>query len=215
MLSLLLQDSRAHRKVNEFMGDLFSGIYLVDIILFVAMLGVFVFLTQRAVATKEYTGYGLGILIGLFFVVIYSSLTPQQSVSQTDITTTVSTLPALNFVQITLPTICGVIVGAGMLLFFAVARIVNRRYTILVATLTTFNVIILFMMVVGDPVTRRMVGIFGMALVISVVVCAVVFGRPDMQQAVNYAQALDPGDPNVPSGAPLSTLEQMRQRFRQ
>lgn len=202
------------------MSDLFSGIYLVDVILFVAMLGVFIFLTQRAMATKEYTGYGLGMMIGLFFVVVYTSLTPSVPIPQTDLTAAAtaqvtSPLPALNFVQIVVPTLCGVLLGAGMLIFFAVAHLINRRYTILVATLTTLNVVIVFMMVVGDPVTRRMVGIFGMALVISVIVCAVGFGRPDMQQERNFAQALDGLDGNsVPPGGSLNALEQMRERFR-
>jgi hypothetical protein len=197
---------------------MFDTINLTDLVLFVAMLGVFIFLTRRALATQEYTGYGLGLLLGLFFVVIYNSLFPNTTLTlNPDGTPVTNVVPTFTFFQLALPTLCGVFTGAGLMVFFGLARMIARRYTILVATLTTFNVVVLFLMVVGDLATRRMVGIFGMALIISVILCAVAFGRPDMRQEQNFAQALNTGEmPAIPpQGQPqMSPLEQMRQRFR-
>ncbi len=193
---------------------MFDTINLTDVVLFVAMLGVFIFLTRRALATQEYTGYGLGLLLGLFFVVIYNSLFPNITVLDSNGS---AVQPTFTFFQLAMPTLCGAFIGAGLMVFFAIAQVIARRYTILVATLTTFNVVVLFLMVVGDFSTRRMVGIFGMALIITVILCAVAFGRPDIRQEQNFAQALNTGEmPAVPpQGQPqMSPLEQMRQRFR-
>lgn len=192
--------------------ELIGGIFITDIIIFAALVAVFVYLSRRAWLTREITGYGLGCLVGLFFVVIYTSLVPSATIDPT-----LTNRVALSFFQLALPTGCGIFVGIGLLLFFAWARNFPRRYTILISTITALNLILLFLMLVADTNSRRMIGIFSLAFIISGVATAVLFGRGDAQQSVGYAQSLGiqaDGTMPPPPQPQISPLEQMRSRFR-
>ncbi len=191
------------------MAQLFESIFLTDIIILIALVTIFIWLSRQALATREYTGYGLGWLIALFFVVIYSSVTSDDVAPAAEVTARVT----LSFLEVAVPTVCGVAVGVTLLLLIGLARSFPRRYTLLVSIVTALNLILLFLMFVVSLEARRMLGIFSLAFIISAIVTTVLFGRGSSQQAAGYAQALGAPDPNAPNPAG-NPLEQMRQRFR-
>jgi hypothetical protein len=192
------------------MAQLFESIFLTDLIILIALVTIFIWLSRQALATREYTGYGLGWLISLFFVVIYSSVTGDAIAPTQEVAARVT----LSFLQVAVPTVCGVGVGVTLLLLIGLARSFPRRYTLLVSIVTSLNLILLFLMFVVNLETRRMLGIFSLAFIISAIVTTVLFGRGSSQQTAGYAQALGAPDPNAPTMTPGNPLEQMRQRFR-
>lgn len=188
-------------------------IFLSEVLIFVILAGAFLYLSRRAISLQEYAGYGLGILIGLFFMVVYSSTGAQPPIEAQ----TVEAPVTLTFFQVLMPTLCGTGLGLGLLYIISMAR-TGRRRTLVIAVFTALNVVLLFLMLVADSETRRMIGIFALAFAICALFVLVVFGRADNVVAGSFGAQSAPPKGAIPSRS-QSRLQQMRDevkdRFRQ
>jgi hypothetical protein len=183
----------------EFLRDILSS----DILVFGAMFAVFVYLSRQALMSREYTGYGLGWLIGLFFIVVYSATLPDQPFN-TNLTESVR----LSFFQVLLPTVCGIVIGIGLLILVGLAQHAPRQFTLLTAVVTAVNITLIFVLFVSESDARRQIGIFALAFAISAIVTSVIAGGGGSNQI--GAQSADPQQPHTT----MNRIEQMRERFR-
>lgn len=174
------------------MFELFETVILSPILILLILIGAFLALSRWAVFTrKEYAGYGLGILMGLFFVVVYGAL----GGGSRAIDDTVD--ERLNVFQVITPTFLGLMFGVVILFGAWVAQRLPRSLALQIAFYTAFNLVLLLMMFILGPIGQRMIGIFALAFGITTLFAIVLFGGSNYQssgQSVS-AQQVPPGDP--------------------
>lgn len=186
-------------------------LFLSDLLIFVVLTGALLFLTRRAIATQELAGYGLGWLVGLFLLVVYSSTGAQPTFNVQNLEASVT----LTWFQVLMPTLCGGGLGLALLYIISLTR-TGRPRTLMMAAFTALNVTLLFLMFIADSETRRMIGIFALAFAICAAFVIVLFGRSDTPFG---AQSAPPTPRNAVPNRSQSRLQRMRDeikdRFRQ
>jgi ABC-type nitrate/sulfonate/bicarbonate transport system permease component len=198
------------------MVEIFQNIVRSDILVFVALVGAFIYLSRSALNQHEYTGYGLGWMIGLFFVLIYSS-----TITQAPADETLDTNVTLTLFEVLLPTFCGVFVGVGLLMLIGLAQNTPRRYTLLVATITAINVILIFLFFFTTSDLRRQIGIFALSFAICAITTSVLVGQSRTSRGFG-AQSVpmigspldDPQQGGMMPSSGKSRLDQIREQFR-
>jgi len=149
----------------KFIQDLFLSPFLIIVILIAVFIGLSWWAIQRR---KEYIGYGLGWLIGVFFMVIYGALVGDpEPVAQAE-----EVVPeTLNILQVIIPSFIGIGFGIGAMLLVAQTHQNAVGKSIAVAILTAMSLVILFLMLVSSayPVNQRMIGLFALAFAIGAV----------------------------------------------
>jgi hypothetical protein len=142
--------------VVQFIQQFFLNPILIFFILIVAFVVVSVWSIRQR---QEYIGYGLGWLIGLFGMVIYGALVgDNEAVAQADpITET-----AMNVLQVTIPSIIGIGLGAWTMSLVVQSRKTGMLRSIIVAFLTALSLWLVFSLLVSAPypTTQRMLGLF-------------------------------------------------------
>jgi len=154
----------------QFIQNFFLSPFLIMIILF----AVFVVLSWWALNRhKEYIGYGLGWLIGVFAMVVYGALVgdPEPVAQATPAETT------LNIFQVVFPSIIGIALGILAMWMVNHARYRGVQKSIVVALLTAMSIWVLFLMIVSSayPTTQRMIGLFALAFAIGAVSMFAIF----------------------------------------
>lgn len=190
------------------MVQFIQNFFLSPFLIFIILVAVFFWLSWWALQRhKEYVGYGLGWLIGVFGMVIYGALVGDPApAAQTD-----TTLPStLNIFQVLLPSLLGLILGAGSMSMVRQTSDKSVRKSIVVALLTALALWVLFLMVVSTayPITQRMIGIFALAFAIGALTMLVIFRqspsrvpRGDIPSDSFDAQAQQRNIPSVPSNS--------------
>ncbi|MEQ8675002.1 MAG: hypothetical protein RLP44_20085 [Aggregatilineales bacterium] len=143
------------------MFDIIQSVILSDLmILFVFGMMLFA-VTSWAFRLGEYPGYILGWLIGIFFIVIYTSLTGDDGQATLEMTdTTEVTLTAFG---VLVPAFFGLVFGFGLLFAIRTWGSVSARQGVLIAALTATLVSVIFFLAVSGDYSRRVVGIFALA----------------------------------------------------
>lgn len=154
----------------QFIQNFFLSPFLILLILF----AVFAVLSWWALRRhKEYIGYGLGWLIGVFAMVVYGALVgdPEPVAQATPVETT------LNIFQVVLPSIIGITIGILAMWMVNQTRYRGVQKSIVVALLTAMSIWVLFLMIVSTayPTTQRMIGLFALAFAIGAVSMYAVF----------------------------------------
>jgi hypothetical protein len=150
-----------------------QDLLLSEFIIFFALFGALAVLSRWALLSlKEYLGYGLGWMLGLFFVIVYSSLTgdPEPVMEAQAIEIGGVTLTAF---QVFLPSVLGFALGAGLMVIIALGRGKTMQQALKIAGLTALNLILIFLMFVTDETGRRMIGLFALAFGIGTVLAMV------------------------------------------
>lgn len=192
------------------MLGIIQEIFLSPLFILVVLLVIFGMLTRWAVFNlQEYPGYGLGWLLGVFFIVVYSALVGNQAPPDPPLLDA----PAnpLNIFQIAVSAFVGFGTGIATIIVSRLWTSSRVRQSLKVATFTTLAIIILFMMVVSNYDVQRMIGIFALAFSIAAVSIYVIFP----QQAND--QPAPPRMEGVSSQnleAPASRLDEIRSRMR-
>lgn len=192
----------------QFIQNLFLG----DVFIFLVLFVVLIVVTNWARGRREYTGYLLGWMIGIFFVIIYGSITGP---NDNEVAAQVAEAGqiALGLGQVIVASLIGLLTGAGIILFIKITGDTRAKSALKVAIMTGLSVIVLFLMFVVSPETRRMIGIAAFAFGIAALLANMLYTPPTQAQAFS-AQAVDDfGDPhdNEPSGQ--SRLDRIRNRM--
>lgn len=186
------------------MFEFFETIILSPVLILMILIGTFLGITRWALLVrKEYAGYALGLLLGFFFVVVYSALGGGSAAL--DATNT----NRLNAGQVVFPTFLGLAFGAVILLGALLAQRLPRTLALQIAFYTAFNLVLLLMMFILGPIGQRMIGIFALAFGITTLFAVVLFGGSQAQSARSASAQGAPGDPNEGR----TRLDNIRQDF--
>lgn len=182
-------------------------IILSDILILIVLIGTFLAVSNWALfRLKEYLGYALGMVVALLVIIIISSLMPNAVVAQDlNVNTT------LNFFQIIFASFLGLIIGGGSMILSRFGRGQQVQQSLKVAIFVFLNVLLLFLMLISPPDTRRMIGIFALAFGSAALFVMVLMRGWTRQQAFT-SQGADPLGPGAGGGR--SRLDQMRDEMR-
>ena len=204
---------------------------LLNKIIIVASLSLILLLVSHwaLVTLREYPGYGLGWLLGIFFIIVYISLGGGQNYA--------SDAPEyLNIFQVFLATLMGLIFGSLVQLGLRFGMRMAQGVALQVALYTSLSIIVVFLALMEGPIAHRMVGIFALAVGIATLFGMVLFPAAKREQqvrAMSYSQPIaTPQDQlqqppvqypqdNLGQGGgapiqttPMSRLDEIRQRQR-
>ncbi len=195
--------------IQEFLlSDAVIGLFMATLILGV---------TRWSLTLREYAGYALGWLVGIFFIILLSTLLPH---SDEDILTTASEPVRLDFFGLLVPSVLGLIVG---LFLISLIRIGNDstsriRRALTIAFLVSFLVCATYFMLTSDRSTRIWIAMFlltfGIGLLLSSILSRnlsnpVVIMPPTEVQIVNDTNGVN-ASPFPPVNQPLTPSQQLR-----
>ena len=151
------------------MVQFIQNFFLSPFLIMVILLGVFIVLSWWALARRrDYIGYGLGWLIGVFAMVVYGALVGDpEPIAQVEIPTDTT----LNIFQVILPSIVGIVLGGLAIWMVNQTQYRGVQKSIVIALLTSLSIWVLFWMIVSSayPATQRMIGLFALAFSIGAV----------------------------------------------
>ena len=198
------------------MNELMQGILLNPWVVGFLLFGAFIIISRWSlVQLKEYPGYALGVLVGLFFIMVYIAL---GGGGQTPDPDAVARREVLNIFEVFLATFFGLIFGAAVMLALRFGTRFARGVSLQVAFYTALNIILLFMAVIGSAITQRMIGIFALAIGIASLFAMVLFPDATRQAQVSSfnAQMYEStgGMPPQDTGG-MSRLDEIRNKMNQ
>jgi hypothetical protein len=204
------------------MIETLQGIILNSWVVGIMLFGAFIVISRWSlVHLKEYAGYALGILVGMFFMLVYISLGGGTNDSTID---PVLVRRTLNIFEVFIATFFGMMFGAVVIIGLRFGTRFARGVSLQVAFYTALNVILLFMVVIAGPITQRMIGIFALSIGIASLFAMVLFPDATRQahissinaQSFNPQGYVDTGamQPPVDSGN-RSRLDQIRNKIQQ
>ena len=201
------------------MINIVQGILLSPILIFIVLGVLFLALSRWALSRREVLGYALGWLIGVFFMIIYSSLTGGETVVDATAQDVQIGDDVLTFGQIIFASIFGLIVGAGSMFLIRLQANSQARRALVVALLTGLNLIVLFFVIISSSGTQRLIGISAMAFAITILFIVVLdrarTTAPVAEYSAQYGsqQAPPPDSTLLGDAPPASTrLDGIRQR---
>lgn len=200
--------------------QVFQEFILSQWIILIALAIVFLIVSRWALQTfEEYPGYILGWLVGLFFIIV------RLSVGRTELPT--DAIGYLNGFQVFAATLFGLGVGSVIVLALRYGMQQAQAISLQVAIYTAMLIIMMFLVLIGSPVTQKMIGIFGLAIGIATLFAMVLFPTQARKEKLNIkAQGATSGisqssqpiqtNPNAGQGGgqsmPTSRLDQIRQQ---
>lgn len=170
------------------MFQIIASIILSPILIVLILAGSFLVLSRWVLLVhKEYAGYALGVLLGFFFMVIYSALGGDSNAGST-------TTDTLTLWQVIWPTFLGLFFGALVLGGALLARRFPRTIALQMAFYTAFNLVLLLMMLILGPIGQQMIGIFSLSLGITALFAMVAAGGTSRLHLTSTADDQTPND---------------------
>lgn len=163
------------------MPDLsFQDIILSQALIIVALLAVFFVISRWALAVlREYPGYALGWMMGLFFIIVRISVGGSEPRPEDAVT-------YVNGLQVFVSTLFGLLVGSVILLALRFGMKHARAVALQVAAYTALNIILIFLVAISsNPVFQKMIGIFSLAIGIAALFAMVLFPTPQHEHELN------------------------------
>ena len=169
-----------------------QSIVLSDGFLIAVLLIAFAIVSRWAIVSlREYRGYALGWLLGLFFIVVLSSLMGE-STPPPDAATEIET--TLGFGQIIISTIIGGVLALMVIGLSILPGTVMMARALNVALLTGIGVVVLFLMFIAQDETRRMISIgtlaFGIGMLLSQIILTGILRSRSRQMPIPETQGL-------------------------
>lgn len=196
--------------------QLFQEFILSQWLILAALSLVFLAISRWSVVVlREYAGYGLGCLMGLFFILVYASLGGDAEPTNTRV--------FLNGFQVFLATLMGLFFGAIIIAGIRFGMQYARAIAIQVALYTALNIILIFLVVIEGPIAQRMIGIFALAIGIATLFAMVLFPTSARREELNIraqgvTQSTQPYDLGSGGGGGNSNggsrLDEIRQRMK-
>ncbi|MCU0513862.1 MAG: hypothetical protein MUE40_14985 [Anaerolineae bacterium] len=187
------------------LADFLRELFLSPVLVLLVLVALFAALSYWSLSIlREYPGYALGWLVGLFFVVVYVSLgTAPDPDTNRNVT--------LNVFQVICPGLVGILLGGILMLVLRLGNSYSAMRGLKVAGMTALGVVLLFLMFMVNVATQRMIGIFALAFCIAALGGVVVF-RGTAAAGMFNAQAAPPPPPGTP---PISTGHSTLDRIRE
>ncbi len=203
------------------MGDFVQSVILSDLLVFTIMAAAGFWITAYAFQQREYAGYALGWLGGLFLIIVLSAGLPY--------TTPDSTLDyggsggaQISFLATFVPGVLGLMAGFGGIAVLRISQVHSYRIgrALGVAALMCLVLVAGYLMILSPYMARLAIAVFVLGIGISVLFNSILsrYRRSGLAEPV---EGLDPEDeiPAATMGIPASTVmnrvEKIRQRFRE
>lgn len=196
--------------------DFLQDFLLSQWLIFFALVAVLFALCYRVLTQhKQYKGVGLGVMMGLFFIIV------RLSIDDTELPTN-DEVYYLDSFQVFVATLFGIGTGILMMIGFRFGTSSRRRVGLQIAIYTATLIILAFLIVISNPVIQKMIGIFaftvGMATMLALVLA------PDNEDELNISQQgitgtqptspLDNANPGQGGAGSKNTLREIRQQQR-
>lgn len=224
--------------LTQFLTDLL----LSPILIFFVLALIFLVISYWSLGMlREYAGYVLGCLVGVFVVIVVSALGVQPDTAAQNVELEATTLTLF---QALCPAIGGLVIGIVFLVIPRLADVAMPTNSqavlprgIKVAAITSLWVTLLFLFFLVGIQTQRMIGIFALAFMIARLFAVVMSGGQNpremmvSQAGMMNAQMVDPnlpydpltGDPMMPptsapppaGGSAFTRLDAIRARMSQ
>ncbi|MGJ3237713.1 MAG: hypothetical protein ACFE0Q_03305 [Anaerolineae bacterium] len=188
--------------------QIFQEFILSQWLIMIALFVVFIAISRWALVTlKEYPGYALGWMIGLFFIIVRLSLGDAPAPDGAN--------AYLDGFQVFIATVMGLVVGSVILFGLRFGMQYARAVALQIAIYTAMNIIMIFLVFISTPITQKMIGIFALAIAIATLFAMVLFPSPEREEELNIRSQGATGQQNPPnsqSGAlNTSRLNKIRQ----
>lgn len=219
------------------MSDLIVSIILSDVTIILVLLAMLGVVSSWAFREKEYPGYVLGWLVGIFFVIVYQSLGGETTSPVPAEELASETNVRLNFFVVLLTTIIGLLAGFGVLTTIQRYGTTRARRGLTIAVMTASLIVTVFMLTIAAEELRRVMGLFALAFAIGALSNLVIGGsnvlrfgsgssrtaQPSQPPQRFGAQAAPPDNnpppgtqpPPTPQGPPQAPANDVQQRFEQ
>lgn len=140
--------------MTDVLNTLILGRFSIFLLLGIA----FLVLSHLAIRReREYAGYALGWLLGLFFIVVYVSLGGGASAEP-------GVRENLFLYEVILATFLGLVVGIVFIVGLRLGTRFTRGKALLAAAAIGLNLVLMFLTIIAGAVVQRMIGIFALAL---------------------------------------------------
>ncbi len=193
------------------MVSLVMDIFLSKWIVFFMILVAFAFVSRWSLQTlREYAGYALGWMVGLFFILVYVSLGGGSQDGTADASL------SLSFFDVFMATLFGVLFGGVVMIGLRYGMRYARGVALQVAFYTALCVILLFLVFAEGTQASRSIGIFALAFGIATLFAVVIFPSGNRRQSTQVNAQTAPGEGSGygnGDGAPMSRLDQIRERM--
>jgi hypothetical protein len=188
------------------MFRLIESILLSQVLIFMVMSVMLLVVTVWAFRQREYAGYLLGWLVGIFFVIVYQTVTGgdaspaevealEEAVEQPEL--------RLSLLAVMVPSIIGLVAGFSLLLLLRTFSSTQAKRAVTIAVLTATVLIMMYFLAITSEATARIFGIFALAFAIGTLI-NIVLGGPTLRGP----QRPPPGD-----GLPSAQIDATQERF--
>lgn len=168
------------------MFGLIESILLSRFLIFIILMVMLLAVTSWAFRTGDFPGYMLGWLVGIFFIIIYRTVTggdsPEPEVIEEAAEAIESPDRALTLLAVMIPSVMGIIGGFTLLFFLRNLSGTRAGRSLTIATLTAAILIVMFFLATTGEYTSRILGIFALAFCIGaltkVIIGGPLTGRP-------------------------------------
>jgi len=170
----------------------------------IILLGIFYWFSRWATQQGAKTGYALGWLIGIFFIVIYGALFPRSAIQVADNETS-----QLSFLAVMMSAFFGFMIGIIILGITFILQRAWYRQLFATAGVTSVLVTMLFMMIMSG--TQAKMGLTLASLAFSIVIAIAYIGRRAYQtRAVVDTPVVVDDDLGVSTGS--ERIERIREQ---
>jgi hypothetical protein len=200
------------------MSDLFQQIFLSNIMIFMVMGFILLLVTWWMASLREFAGYALGWLFGIFLIIVLETLIGDSGADEfvEDVEL------RLNFLTLMIPSALGLAAGFGILMVIRMGGQSNSRLVraLMIAGLVSFVLVSWYLMLLTTYQTRLLIGIFVLTFAIGALFSFILTRSTSLSQYVtnqNFSstgyQGNDPlnslnmGDPIQPINPPPATSD--------
>ena len=212
------------------MGDIFQQIFLSNIMIFMVMGLILLLVTWWMASLREFAGYLLGWLTGIFLIIVLGTLIgdtgTEEFVEDVEL--------RLNFLTLMIPSALGLAAGFGILMVIRMGGQSNSRVVraLTIAGLVSFVLVAWYLMLLTTYQTRLLIAIFVLTFAIGALFSFILTRSTSLSQYVtnqNFSStaynssdpvnSLNVGDPIQPVNPPPQssdyTVQQRVQSLRE
>ncbi|MBZ0293618.1 MAG: hypothetical protein K8L99_13710 [Anaerolineae bacterium] len=205
------------------MGELIQQVFLSDFMIFVLMGLILLLLTGWMVSLREFAGYALGWLVGIFLIIMLSTLMAPDPLPVDAVAPTVT----IDFLTLMVPSALGLAVGFGVLFLSQLGGYSNSRAirALTIAALVSFTLVMWYLLLRSTLQTRVLVAIFVLTFAIGglfqfILSRSGIYGtrrvvEREVYEEVEPVNSLDMGDPIQSYDAENRSIGDRVRSFRQ
>jgi hypothetical protein len=199
------------------MSQFIPSVVLSDVMIFLIMAAVGCAITIYAFSQREYAGYALGWMGGIFVIILLSSLSPTGAPEPT--LGASASEAGVSFLVIFIPGLVGLLAGFGAIAAMGISRVQSYRIAraLTIAAMLCLVLATGYLMLLSSFILRLAIAVFTLGVGISVLFYSIMA----RYQAKPDALADTPQDYEVmatdamPSSPTMNRVEQIRRRFRE